>query len=383
MAPRPPFLGSTAIAGVGFSSISRCSGRSVLSLALDAARAAVVDAGLDVGDVDGIVSFSWQNDSVSTQALATALGLPHAHYLLDTSLGGQAPCFLVANAAMAVHCGMARNVIVVRALNGRSGERVGSRRSTGGSSSYRAPIGLTAYPQLIALWARRYMIETGATEEDLGAVPIQQRLFAAANERAMVRRPLSLSEYLDEPMIADPFRPADCTTEVDGACAVLVTSVTEARSLRHPVVTIESAAYEAGFAPGLDAADCLLWGDYSRNYTSRLAGRLWQWSGMEAGDVDCAQLYDCFSSSVLLAVEGLGLAERGGGAAFIRSGAVPVNTNGGLLCEGYLHGMNTVAEAVLQLQGRSAGHQIPSASSCVVTSGALMDGSALVLARTS
>jgi acetyl-CoA acetyltransferase len=383
MARRPPFLGSTAIAGVGFSSISRRSGRSVLSLALEAARAAIVDAGLETADVDGIVSFSWQNDSVSTQALATALGLPHAHYLLDTSLGGQAPCFLVANAAMAVHSGMARHVIVVRALNGRSGARVGSRRSTGGSSSYRAPIGLTAYPQLIALWARRYMIETGATEEDLAAAPIQQRVYAALNERAMVRRPLSLTEYLDEPMIADPFRPADCTTEVDGACAVLVTSESEARSLRHPVVSIESAAYEAGPGPGLDAADCLMWGDYTRNYTSHLAARLWQWSGMEATDIDCAQLYDCFSSSVLLAVEGLGLAERGGGADFIRRGGVPVNTNGGLLCEGYLHGMNTVAEAVLQLQGRSSGYQILSASTCVVTSGALMDGSALVLARTS
>jgi acetyl-CoA acetyltransferase len=381
MAQRPPFLGATALAGVGFSAISRRSGLSVLSLALEAVKGAIADAGLEARDVDGIVSFSWQDDSVSTQAMATALGLPHSHYLLDTALGGQAPCFLVANAAMAVHSGMARNVIVVRAMNGRSGDRVGSRRSTGGSSSYRAPLGLTAYPQLIALWARRYMIETGATEEDLASVPIQQRKFAALNERAMVRRPLSLAEYLDEPMIADPFRAADCTTEVDGACAVLVTSVETARSLRHPVVSIESAAYEAGAMPGLDAADCLLWGDYTRNYTSHLADRLWQWSGMEAKDIDCAQLYDCFSSSVLLAVEGLGLAERGGGAAFIRSGGVPVNTNGGLLCEGYLHGMNTVAEAVLQLQGRSSGYHVPSASTCVVTSGALMDGSALVLAR--
>lgn len=94
-----------------------------------------------------------------------------------------------------------------------------------------------------------------------------------------------------------------------------------------------------------------------------------------------AQLYDCFSSSVLLAAEGLGLAERGGAADLVRSGRLPINTNGGLLSEGYLHGMNTVAEAVVQVQGRGGDRQVPDVSTCVVTSGAMMDGSAMVLVR--
>jgi acetyl-CoA acetyltransferase len=380
---RPQFLGSTAIAGVGFSSFTRGSGRSVLALAVEAAQAAIADAGLELADVDGIVSFNWLGDSAPSQAVATSIGLDSSTYLLDAALGGEAPCFLVANAAMAVESKMARNVVVFRALNGRSGLRVGSRRPSGGSSSYRLPIGLTAYPQIIALWARRYMIETGATEEDLAAVPMKQRSYAASNERALLREPLSLTDYLAEPMIAEPFRRADCTAEVDGACAVVVTSTEVARDLRHPVVSIESAAFEAGRAPGLDAADCQLWDDFTRNYTTRLAPRLWGWAGLQAHEVDCAQLYDCFSSSVLLAVEGLGLAERGGAADFIRSGGIPVNTNGGLLCEGYLHGMNTVAEAVLQLQGRGSGYRMSAPTTCVVTSGALMDGSALVLARAS
>jgi acetyl-CoA acetyltransferase len=378
---RLSFLDKTAIAGVGYSPFTRKSGRSILSLALEAARNAIDDAGLDAAEVDGVASFAWENDSVPSQAVATGLALPRTTYLLDMSMGGQAPSFLVMHAAMAVASGLAENVIVFRAMNGRSGERVGSRRTAGGSSSYRYPVGLTAYPQFIALWARRYLIETGATESDLAAVPIAQRKWAQQTTRAIVRDPLDLDGYLASPMVADPFRIPDCTIEVDGACALLITSTERARSLRHPPAVILSAAYECGPRSGFDTGDSLLWPDYSRNYTSLLAERLWGQAGLKPSDVGLAELYDCFSSSVLLAVEGLGLAERGAAPEFIRQQTIPVNTNGGLLCEGYLHGMNTVAEAVLQLQGRGEAPLPNTPETCVVTSGAMMDGSALILAR--
>ncbi len=376
---RPPFLDSVSIAGVGFSPFTRNSGRSVLSLALEAGRNAIADAGLEPVDIDGIATFAWENDSVPAQAVATGLALPGATYLLDLSMGGQAPSFLVMQAAMAVSSGLADHVLVYRAMNGRSGARVGSRRTAGGASSYRFPVGLTAYPQFIAMWGRRYLIETGATDEDLASVPIAQRRWAAHNERALVTAPLDLDGYRASPMIADPFRLPDCTIEVDGACAMVVTSTERAASLRHPPAVIRSAAYHCGPRPGLDTGDSLLWADYTRNYTSHLAERLWGQAGVGPSDVDCAQLYDCFSSSVLLAAEGLGLAERGGAGEFIRSGRLPINTNGGLLCEGYLHGMNTVAEAVLQVQGRRTDVLPDRPETCVVTSGAMMDGSALVL----
>jgi acetyl-CoA acetyltransferase len=188
-------------------------------------------------------------------------------------------------------------------------------------------------------------------------------------------------------MIADPFRAADCTTEVDGACAILVTSRACASDLRHDPVVIQGAAYGTGKRSGLDAGDAVLWPDMTRNYTSIIAGDLWGGAGITPVDVDMAQLYDCFSSSVLLAMEGLGLAGRGEAADMIREGhtlpggRLPMNTNGGLLAEGYLHGMNTVAEAVYQLQGRAGVRTVEGAESCVVTSGALTDGSALVLTR--
>jgi acetyl-CoA acetyltransferase len=302
------------------------------------------------------------------------------------NLGGQAPCYMALNAAMAVDAGLAHNVVIFRALNGRSGVRIGSTEFQGPGGQYRYPIGYTAYPQYIAMWARRYMIETGADNEDLAAVALAQRKYAVLNERAILRKPLTLDEYFSSPFIVDPFRVVDCTIEVDGACAVVVTSVEQARRLKHPPAVIQGGAYVSGSRAGLDMGDSLLWEDYSRNYTALLAEDLWRSSGMRPRDVHFAEIYDCFSSVVLFGLEGLGLAQRGEAGDMVRDGAtardgqLPVNTHGGLLCEGYVHGMNTLAEAVLQIQGRGGDRQVSRAETCVVTSGALMDGSALVLA---
>lgn len=379
------FLGRTAIAGVGYTDFTRDSGVGVLSLAVEACRAAVEDAGLETSEVDGVASFRFLEDSVPAQAVATSLALPDVEYLLDVNLGGQAPCYLVAHAAMAIDAGLASNVLVFRALNGRSGMRVGSSQAPGPATGMRYLSGLSAYPQLIAMWARRFMIETGATEHDLASVALAQREWAQHNHRAMVRKPLTPDEYWAAPYVAEPFRVPDCTVEVDGGCAVLVTSLDRARDLRHPPVTISGAAYGSRPRPGLDMADASLWDDLSYNYCSKIADDLWGRAGIAPSEVAFAELYDCFSSSVLFALEGLGIAERGGSGDLIRSGATrpggdfPVNTHGGLLCEGYLHGMNTVGEAVLQMQGRGGPRQVADRSSCVVTSGALQDGSALVL----
>jgi acetyl-CoA acetyltransferase len=360
--------------------LTKASGRSVLDLATEACARAIEDAGLAPGEVDGVASFRFLEDSVPAQAVATALGLPGTNWLLDLNLGGQAPCYLVTQAAMAVHLGLARHVVVFRALNGRSGARVGTNRAPGPATDFRYPVGLTAYVHYISLWARRFLIETGQSEDDLAAVAVAQRAWAERNERAYLRTPHSVEAHFAAPYVAEPFRVPDCTIEVDGACAVLVTTLDAARDLARPPVVLEGAAYAAGAGSGLDMGDSLFWADLSRNYTSLLAADLWGSAGMEPHDVDVAEIYDCFTSTVLMGIEGLGLVERGGGGDFIRAGALPVNTHGGLLAEGYLHGMNTVGEAVLQLQGRANARTVDGAETCVVTSGALMDGSALVLA---
>jgi acetyl-CoA acetyltransferase len=374
-----------AITGVGFTELSKASGRSVLALATEACRNAIADAGLRPGDIDGVVTYQYLGDAVPAQAVATALAMGDLSHTLDSGLAGQAPCYLVAHAATMVGLGVARNVVVYRALNGRSGQRVGSARTIGEAADLRHAAGLTAYPQTIALWARRFLLDTGASEADLAEVALAQREWAVMNERAVRRSALSRAEYLASPYVAEPLRVADCTTEVDGACAVVVTSLDAARDAPHPAVGVEGAAYALGRGGGYDMADVLTWPDLSRNYTSLLAPALWASAGVGPSDVDLAELYDCFSSVVLFALEGLGFAERGGAGDLVRSGAtrpggsLPVNTNGGLLNEGYLHGMNTVVEAVVQLQGRAGTRQVEGAEVGVVTSGALQDGSALVL----
>jgi acetyl-CoA acetyltransferase len=370
---RPGFLGVTAIAGVGTTAYTKASGRTPLSLALEACGGALDDCGLAAPEVDGIVSFSYQGDSVTTQGVATGLALDGLTYSLDLNLGGQAPAFAVMHAAMAIESGLATNVLVYRALNGRSGQRVGSVRANLPTSQYRYPIGLTAYPQFIALWAQRYLHEVGLTPADLGAIPIAQRRYAALNDRAIISKPLDEATYLASPMIVDPFRLHDCTAEVDGACALLVTSADRARDLRHRGAVIEGAAWATGRGSGYDIGDNHAWSDYTRNCQSVLAGALWRSAGLGPRDMDFAEIYDCFSSSVAF-----GLPFVASGETWL-DGALPTNTSGGMLSEGYLHGMNTLAEAVLQLQGRSGDRQVANADTCVVTSGALVDGSALVL----
>ena len=386
MAISKDVLASCAIVGVGISPFTRNSGRAVQDLAIEACRAAIEDAGLRPHQVDGVMSYSFNNDSAPSQAIATGLGMHDVSWTLDSALGGQAPCYLVLAAAQAIASGAARAVVIHRALNGRSGNRVGVARLPGPAADQRYAIGFDAYAQNIALWARRYLIETGQHEDDLGHVPIAQRLYAMENPGVIMRKPLSYEEYLQSPKIASPFRLVDCTIEVDGACAVLVTRTDMARDLKQRPVSLLSGGYLLGRRSGMDAGDASFYPDLSRNYTSVLQKDLWGQAGFGPSEVDMAQLYDCFSSSLLINLEGLGLAERGGGIDMVKSGAtgktgrLPVNTGGGLLAEGYLHGMNVLTEAVLQLQGRGAVQTTRRPATCVVTSGAMMDGSALVLA---
>lgn len=378
-------MASAAIAGVGYTTITKASNQSVLALAHEACHRAIEDSGLLVDEVDGLASFSVMHDSVPTQAVATTLALPDLRFALDIDMGGQAPCHLVNQAAAAIKTGQARSVIVYRAMKGRSGASVGSMQFAGVGGQYRYPIGYSAYLMYIAMWARRFLHETGQSERDLAAVALAQRVYAQSNPRAFRRQQLTEADYYASPWVAEPFRNADCTVEVDGACAVLVTSVERARDLRRPPVVIAAGGYYAGNRSGLDIGDHLSWRDYSRNYTNMLAPDLYRQANIAAQDLDFAEIYDCFTSTVLMALEGLGLCERGESGSFVRAGEtaldgrLPTNTHGGLLAEGYLHGMNTVAEAALQIQGRGEDRQVPANRSCIVTSGALMDGSGLIL----
>jgi acetyl-CoA acetyltransferase len=375
-----------AVAGVGYSDFSKESGRSVLALAAEAARLALADAGLEPEKVDGVASFSLNGDSVSTEAVATVIGARGLRYALDLNYGGQAPCYLMRQVAATLARGEAEYVVVFRALNGRSGARVGTGALPGPGAQYRYPIGYGAWAMYMAMWAKRYLHETGQGSEELGEVAVAQRRHAARNPRALLSdRPLDLETYLEGRFLVDPFRIPDCPNEVDGAVALLVTTLDRARDLRQPPAVLAGSAFATKEHPGLDIGDYTMGGDYSRNFTSLIRDPMYAEAGIGAGDVDLAEIYDCSTSTVLVGLEGLGFCGRGEAGEFVRSGAtgldgsLPVNTHGGLLAEGYLHGMNTLSEAVIQIQGRAGERQAPKHEVAAVTSGGYVDGSGVIL----
>lgn len=380
----------TAIAGVGFTEYSLNSGRSVLSLAIEACQKAMLDAGLGPEDIDGLLEFN-VGDSVPTEAVAAGLGIPVVNYALDWYAGGFAPSALLITADMAINAGQSKAILVYRAMNGRSGFRLGG--SSGGDAfrakwagQYRVPYGWLTFGQNWAMWCRRHMEKYGTKPEHLAAIAINQRANAVLNDRAIQRKPLTIDDYLASRMIVEPFHLFDMALETDGACALLVTSPERARNCRKKPVFIKSAAFVSKATVNDPLwADCFIWPDLTENYTSLLAPQLYKDAGVKSEDIDIAQIYDCFTHTVLLGLEGLGFCPKGEGGPFAASGAIglhgsiPTNTSGGMLSEAYIHGMNVIAEAVLQLRNEGGKVQVPDAEVAVVTSGASTIGSACIL----
>ncbi|HUZ37924.1 MAG TPA: lipid-transfer protein, partial [Streptosporangiaceae bacterium] len=220
--------GSAAIAGIGATEFSKDSGRSELRLAAEAALAALADAGLSPSDVDGLVTFTM--DSTAEIALARELGIGELRFFSHVGYGGGAACAIVQQAAMAVATGIAQVVVCYRALNERSGHRFGqvsraaasAPTSAGVDNSWHYPMGLSTPAATVAMIARRYMHDYGATSEDFGAVTVADRKHAAVNPHAwFYQRPVTLAEHQASRWITEPLRLLDCCQESDGAVAVV------------------------------------------------------------------------------------------------------------------------------------------------------------------
>ena len=386
--------GATSIAGIGWTDYNRNSGRPVEALALEACRNAISDAGLSPADVDGLVSFGL-GDTSTTSVVATGLGLRQVNHYADYTAGGNMACGVVLHAAMAVATGQADNVLVYRALNGASGVRYGGARfsdllaessiHSDSEPQFLDTCGITMPAQHFALLCRRHMIKYGTTDEDLGAVAITARAHAVDNERAMMRRPMSMEDYRASPWIAEPFRLLDCCLQSDGACALLITSTERARDLRHRPVTIRAGVTGSGPA-NRGGMWGNYWHDHAECYARFIAERLFRMAEIEPSDLDFAEIYDCFTYSVIAQFEDFGLCEKGGAGEFFRAGKarlggeLPINTAGGLLSEAYIHGLNNVVEAVSQLRGDAGKRQVSDARLGLVTAGgATSTGSALIL----
>ena len=256
-----------AIAGIGQTQYSKNSNRTVLDLASEACLNAANDAGMNLNEIDGVISFNF-NDSVPAIAVATSLGIPNAMHAVDYASGGNAANLIVLAATAAIEAGLAKNVLVYRAMNGRSGFRLGGGRemSARGITQFTAPFGWITYPQAMAMWCKRHMIKYGTTSEQLGRIAITFRQNASLNEAAMLRQPITMDDYFNSRKIVDPFRVLDICLESDGACAVLVTGRDQARDLKRKPVYITGGAYGGGPNQGEDLFDAIRWGDHTKNY---------------------------------------------------------------------------------------------------------------------
>lgn len=371
-----------AVVGIGRTAFSKASGRTPLAMAASAAREALQDAGLRPTDVDGVLNFNTA-DSASSTDVGRAIGAVDLGLAMDLQGGGNLAVTVVGQAFAAVQAGTADVVVVFRSLNGRSGNRYGRGDKPAialrGEMQFAALAGYVIPPMWIAMFAQRHKHVYGLTDEDFGHIAITTRKHALANPHAMQRKPLDMDTYLSSRWIAEPFRLYDCCLETDGAVALVITTLDRARHLRHAPVKM------AGFGEAhTHGGSWTNFPDLSEMYSAYAAKRLWDSTPLRPQDMDLACLYDCFTGTVMATAGDYGLCPKGQTGAFFADGRatyggdVVINPHGGLLSEGYLHGLNHHYEAVLQLRGDAGERQVPGARHALVTAGAGPAGGALI-----
>jgi len=371
------------IAGIGETEYSRESGRSELQLAAEACLAALRDAGLPAARADGLVSYTM--DSSNELELQRCLGIPVLRWTGRAPFGGVGCTASIQIAAAAIAAGYAEAVLVWRALNGRSGRRYGTpeaSKAVGSGGKLHYAMGFDTGAKSYAAEIQGYMRRHGVTSEDLGRYVVAARTLAASNPRAIYYdKPLTLGEHQSSRWIVEPWiRRHDCCLENDGGAALLVTSAETAGALGKPAIVLGAAAQAHGIGRRI-AYDVYRTEAEIADEQAALVTELVRQSGLHPREVDVALLYDAFSPSVFTALEEFGICDVGEARHFINAGEtalggkMPVNPNGGLIGEAYVHGLNNVIEAVRQLRG-SAANQVAGAQTALVTG-----GGALLLTR--
>jgi acetyl-CoA acetyltransferase len=379
-----------AVVGIGQTEFSKNSGRSELALACEAVADAIKDSGLTPGDIDGMTTFTM--DTSDEIEIARSVGIKDLTFFSRTPHGGGAAIGVMHQAVMAVATGSAKAVVVYRSLNGRSGQRYSSGVADGPTTSdlihwsWYMPSGLMTPASWVAMFAMRYMHESGATSEDFAQVSLSTRKHAVNNPNAFFYgKPLTLEEHQSSRPIVDPLKLYDCCQETDGATACIVTSVDRARDLPNKAAVIRGVAQAAG-------ADQEVMTSFYRPDIAVLpemdlvASQVWQQCGLGPDDIDAAVLYDAFSPIVMWQLESFGFCKPGEAKDFVKDGALevggrlPTNTHGGQLSEAYIHGMNGVNEGVRLIRGTST-NQPDKNDHVLVTAGVGVPTSGMVLGQ--
>ncbi len=390
--------GKTAIVGIGYSEITRKPGKPLGLLALDACRAAIEDAGLDARRIDGLATypespFAGAGNRDGEDVVSVSFVLNHLGAAADVRWYAQIETGMIASpvieAVNALLVGACDYALVWRALHrpiprGGSAAGKGAPRASG-DAQFIAPYGAASIVQTHAFAWRRYMHRYGATRDALAALALNSRRNANLNPRAFFHStPMSRDDYFNARMIAEPLCLFDCDVPVDGCVALVLTTADRARDLRN------QPAYIAGYGQNTARRRALLYytlDDYMACGGS-LAQKLWSSAGLGPKEMDAAQLYDGFNPSTLYWLEAAGFCGEGEGADFVAGGQIaldgelPLNTFGGSLSEGRMHGMGHIAEAVRQVTDRAEQRQIAGASAvCAIDGSPMLRGSGIVVTR--
>jgi acetyl-CoA acetyltransferase len=371
-----------AIVGAGLSECGRVPDKTALGLMAQASRRALADAGLTKDDVEG---FGGHGTLLPPIEVSEYLGL-RPIWVDATNVGGSSWEVMARHAAAAIACGEVEVVLLTYGSTARSDVKRRVRASaaamgTGGAMQFEAPYGATLIAKY-AMAARRHMIEYGTTVEQLAEVAVAAHEWAAMNDNAFERERISIADVAAAPMLADPFTAKHVCLRTDGGGAVVLASeAVAANCAREPVWIL-------GAADATSHVSMSEWTDFTTSAAARSGPRAFAAAGVRPSDIDVCQLYDSFTSTVLLTVEDLGFCEKGEGGKFIESGALrpggalPTNTDGGGLasCHPGMRGMFLMVEAVRQLRGECGVRQVEDARlACVHAMGGFFSHSATMI----
>ncbi len=384
------------ISGIGQSEIGRRLGRDELDLTIEASLAAIADARLTIADIDGLAAYpgSVMGDSGGFAGPGTPAVQDAMRLSLNWHSGGpEGPAQIqaVINAVMAVSAGLARHVLVYRTVTestaqgsgGRAGIGVGTA-GVGGPMQWSLPFRAYSAANWLALNAQRHFHEFGTTRVQMAQVALNARCNAGLNPNAIFREPMSMDDYLDARMITTPFCLYDCDVPVDGSTAVVVSAVEHADAVDHSVARVEAVGTALRGRPSWDQ-----WDDMTSMPARDAAAHMWSRTDLRPEDVDVAELYDGFSWLTMAWLEALGFCGRGESGPFIEggkrialAGELPLNTQGGQLSAGRLHGFGFLHEAVVQLRGEGGDRQVTGDPEvAVVANGGGPVAGAMVLTR--